>query len=103
VSVIAYTNPDSELLANCINCCQTCWYECSTAAANSDVLAQTAADNLALDIDDLLLGPAVVLPGDSAITVMEKTCLDKFQHDLKCIELHSCSTCCEHSFVTACF
>ena len=89
VSIEACTNPDGEVMASCVHCCQRHQNE------------HTAADNLAPDINDVLLGPVegiedgldvdnefrdmqwmmdIDLPDDSAVTVMEKAWHENFRH-----------------------
>lgn len=121
VSVEACTNPNGEIMASCVDCRQRRRNERAAAAAEAEVLARAAADNLAPDIDDALLGPAegiedglgvddefgdaqwmmdINLPDDSAVTVTEKARLDNFRRELKRIQLQDCTTCREHGFVT---
>jgi len=101
VSIEACTNPNGEVMASCVDCCQRCRNECTAAAAEAEVIARAAADNLAPDIDDVLLGPVegiedgldvdnefrdmqwmmdIDLPDDSAVTVMEKAWHENFRH-----------------------
>jgi hypothetical protein len=80
-------------MASCVECRQRRQNARTAAAAEAEDLARAAADNLAHDIDDVLLGPAegiedgldvddefgdaqwmidIDLPDDSAVTVTEK-------------------------------
>ena len=118
VLLAACTNHDGEFMASCVDCRQR---RQNARATDADNIARAAADNLAPDIDDALLGPAegiedglavddefgdaqwtmdIDVPDDSAVSVTDKARLDDLRNELKSIQLLDCTTCKKHRFVS---